>query len=101
MDLASPDYVFMAKSSNDVDINYELDEVKLLVPCIRSNDKVFLDLEHRLSENVMRQYFDKVELFNFSMSKGARKEVIDTISFGRAPSRLYVLFLETSRSERF
>lgn len=47
------------------------------------NDRVFLDLESKLQHSPMRQFFVKSELLNFSIPKGVRSHIIDTISIGK------------------
>ena len=45
-ELARPDYCFQSKDnvSTNKDINYVIEDMKLLIPCVQLNDKLFLDI---------------------------------------------------------
>ena len=45
-ELARPDYCFQSKdnASTNKDINYVIEDMKLLIPCVQLNDKLFLDI---------------------------------------------------------
>ena len=45
-ELARPDYCFQSKDnvSTNKDINYVIEDMKLLIPCVQLNEKLFLDI---------------------------------------------------------
>ena len=88
LDLA-PREIALCAHDEDADINYVLEEVKLTVPIVRMADKVFLNYQERLQHQPMRFNFNKLESYSFAMPKGSRSYVIDSLSVGRSPLRLY------------
>ena len=92
-ELAKPDYVFQSASltAPDNDVNFSIDDMRLLVPCSTLNDKLYLDIEARLAKEPIRHIFNKTEVCIQSSPKGAKTCILDSLSVGRIPSRLYLL----------
>ena len=87
-----PDVVFQSADGTaaNKDINFEIDEMKLLVPCVSLNDKLYLDIESILSKQPIRHIFNKTEEVCIQSSpKGAKTCILDSLSL--VPSWLYLL----------
>ena len=92
-ELAKPDYCFQSKdnTSANKDINYVIEDMRLLIPCVQLNDKLYLDIEKRLNSEPIRQIFNKTEICLQALPQGGQTCILDSLSVGRIPSRLYLL----------
>ena len=89
LELAKSDYVFMSKDKTaaNCDINFQIEDFRLLVPCLTLNEKLFLDIETRLSKTPIRQIFNKTEVCIQSVPEGGQTAILDSLSVGRIPSK--------------
>ena len=61
------------------------------------NDKLFLEIEKRLTKEPIRQIYNKTEVCIQSVPKGGQTAILESLSVGRVPSRLYLLCQESDR----
>ena len=79
------------------DIKWELEGVKLALPSYQINDKEFLEMTKRHKEHPLNTYLDQVLVNYLSISGKQKSEIFTDISPGLNPTKLYMLFQETSR----
>lgn len=79
IEINKPSWVLLAQDNDNADISFEIDNAQLRVPRMKINEKVFLSYKKRLETTPFRQFFNRLECLNFSVSKGSRSCVIDTI----------------------
>ena len=99
LELNRPAYCFQSKDDTEAncDINFDFEKCRLFVPKTKLNDKLFVQIEERLSKEPIRQFFTSSRVNTFSISTGQKTEYIDSIATGFTPSRLFVMLQETER----
>ena len=103
LELNKPEAVFHSKdlSADNVDINFDFDRVRLFVPKVKLNDKLFLSLNDRLAKEAMRQFFTSTRINTHTISAGNKTATIDNVATGFMPSRMYLMVVETDRHTDF
>ena len=96
LELNNDEFVFQTDVPN-ADISFEIESCKLALPQIKLNDKEFAMIEENLEKNSLKTYFETVEINNHPISGESKIETFQTIGLGVAPSRVFLIFQETSR----
>ena len=99
LELSKPSYVFQSfdNSSGNIDINFDFERCRLFCPEIKLNDKLFLQLAHRLASEALRQFFVSTEVTTHSISSRSQNVTFDCIGTGSSPQRLVLLIQEQGR----
>ena len=99
LDLNSPKYAFQSADDTDTntDINFQFERCRLFVPFIKLNDQLYLQLESRLKNDVLRQFFTSTQIDTHAISTGDKTATFSSIAPGQYPSRLWILLQETER----
>ena len=99
LDLNSPKYVFQSSDDTtaNTDINFSFERCRLFVPFIKLNDQLYLQLEQRLKNDALRQFFTSTQIDTHAISTGDKTATFSSIAPGQYPSRLFILLQETDR----
>ena len=95
--LNSPEVCFTSKTDADNDINFDFEKARLFVRNTKLNEKLFLQIESKLKNEAIRQYFTSTHINTYSIPSGCKKEEFDSIASGHSPSRIICMFSETDR----
>ena len=95
--LNNPEYCFQSATDAHSDINFDFEKARLFVRNTKLNEKLFLQIESRLKNEAIRQFFTSTHINTFSIPSGCKKEDFDSVAIGHSPSRIICMFSETDR----